>query len=100
MNINVNELRTVTTKLLDWVEEYQGSNIDVSVDYYWNIPGNQVYNLSHEPVNFDVGQISDDWQELRKLLDENRLPIQYQLIWLSALFRAIGEYEVQQHVDC
>jgi hypothetical protein len=91
MQINMYDLKVITNRLLEWVITEHNQELDVPDHFYWDIPADQLYSLDHEPTTFDVGQLSDDWLELRKLLDNQRVPIRQQFVWLASLFRALGE---------
>lgn len=95
--INIPELRKITNILLDHIQEMGGDSVDLPVDYYWHIPDEQIYNPNEDtdPSSFTIGQLTDDWQKLRKFLDREEYgPIGYGLVWLSAVLRAIGEHNV------
>jgi hypothetical protein len=94
MQINMSELRYVTEELLNHLEETQGDYIKIMEDYYWDIPADKLYNMAAQPTEFTVGQLSDDWAELKKLLDTSRAPISYSLVWLASILRRIGEKTV------
>ncbi len=91
MRINTKELRTVTEKLFDHLEELQIEYIDVPRDFYWDLSGDQLYDVQKEPDDLVVGQLSDDWQELHKVLNERSDPMSYHFVWLSSILRVIGE---------
>jgi hypothetical protein len=94
VEIKVSELARVTTLLYEHLEEKIGESFTLSVDYYWNIPSPEVYDLDKEPTALTIGQVSDDWGELKKLLEPDGDELSYHLVWLAAVLRAIGEQEV------
>ncbi len=91
MDITLSELKAILLKELDHLEDMGDKTIEIPVDYYWNIPQDVRYNPYKEPEKFDIGQLSDDWQELQKILRGDRDPVIYDLVWLSTVLRAIGE---------
>lgn len=91
MQITVDQLRAITAKLMLHLEASGHSSVEVHHDFYWHIPEDQVYDLSHPPTDHTVGQLFDDWNELKKLLETNRDPIAYDFVWLASLLRVIGE---------
>ena len=91
MDITLSELKAVFMKEVDHLEEMGYEKIEIPVDYYWNIPQDVRYDPYKKPENLDLGQLSDDWQELQKTIREERDPIAYDLVWLSTILRAIGE---------
>ena len=91
MKINVEDLRSVSNILLDHIKENGYEVIEIQEDYYWNIPKQEKYNNFEDPSNLDIGQLSDDWNELQKLLSSQKDPLAYHLVWLAAILRVIGE---------
>ena len=91
MIVTVEELRKMCEHLLNHLEEVGASSIEIPVDYYWDIPKESHYDPYNKPEEFTLGQLTDDWQELKKILSEEGEPISYMLVWLSAILRAVGE---------
>lgn len=96
MQVDVHELKQIVNRLLEWVIAEYGQRLDLPDHFYWNIPEYQLYNMEREPTALDVGQLSDDWLEIRKLLDEEREPIRHEFVLLAAIFRALGEIDIGQ----
>ncbi len=63
MEINVDDLHKISEKLFSLIKDKGIVSVKLGVDYYWNIPQSQVYNPLQEPVELDLGQLSDDWNE-------------------------------------
>lgn len=95
MEITLSELRQLSEKLFAHLEENGHEKIEVSSDYYWEIPEESRYDSFNEPKKFVVGQLSDDWNELQKILRGDREPLAYALVWYSAILKAIGEKVVR-----
>ena len=91
MQLDINKLHRVCEILFQLLEQKGVEVVEFQEDYYWNIPRNQKYNPYEEPSNLDLGQLSDNWHELQEILELEREPIVYHLVWLSEIFRAIGE---------
>jgi hypothetical protein len=70
------------------------NEIEIPVDYYWNVPQGVRYDPHKEPQNLDLGQLTDDWQELQKVLQGDREPFAFDLVWMSTILRAIGEHSL------
>ena len=90
LKISTRELRIIFSKLLDHLEK-QGDEIALPHDFYWNIEEESLYEVSVEPKKFTIGQLTDDWKELKKLLDSDGEPIAFSFVWLAAILRALGE---------
>jgi hypothetical protein len=91
MEILLSDLQEIFTLLLQNIKGKGIETINLEVDYYWNIPQPQVYEPYQKPLELDLGRLSDDWNELRKILKTQREPLGYHLVWLAAILRAIGE---------
>ncbi|NVJ23906.1 MULTISPECIES: hypothetical protein [Myxococcus] len=90
MKIKVSELRHVTNLLLDHLERSGHLEVEFTEDFYWSIPEDRLYAVYDEPTGFTVGQLSDDWEELRQIGSGQKPPVGYGLVWLSSLLRRIG----------
>ena len=93
MEVDVSILRAASEKLFDHLMEMNIEKLEIPYDYYWYIPTEQEYDVSAEPrpKSFTIGQLSDDWQELRKVATDNRETLSYYFVWLSSILRAVGE---------
>ncbi len=92
--MKVSQIREITQVLLDWFEQQAPEEIDFDADYYWMIPSEEIYRLDKDPQEFTLGQLTDEWKELQKTKAKNRIPSRQDFIWLSGLFRAIGEEKI------
>lgn len=90
MTIDIGELRSIVAVLLDSAEEC-GKQIDVSADYYWDVPKESRYDTYDPPPELTIGQLSDDWNELQRIRRGQTPAIPYALVWLAAVIRRIGE---------
>lgn len=90
IRINVDDLRTVTNRLFDHLDSLGERTVELDQDYYWIIGEQELYDPTRKPTDFVLGQLTDDWRELSKLL-EGQKPISYSLVWLASILRAIGQ---------
>jgi hypothetical protein len=58
--IDLDHLRTALTRVLDACEERYGRRVTVDGDYYWHLPVDSAFDMSKQPSEFTVGQLSDD----------------------------------------
>lgn len=91
MKISVHELLEVVQILRDHLQATKPPEIEVEEDYYWQVPESERYDPYKKPGELTLGQLSDDWSELRKLLDRDRVPAGLDLIWLANILRRLGE---------
>jgi hypothetical protein len=91
MKINVEDLARASNLLFEHLQKEGVNVIDIDADYYWNIPKEQRYEPYTEPSQFNLGQLTDDLQEVTAILNGEKEPTGYALVWLSALMRSVGE---------
>jgi hypothetical protein len=91
VNITVSELRRAANVLFDHLEATGQGEIELTEDYYWNIPDDRLYG--REPPlteSLDLGQLSSDWDELLPVgRDHDPVP-SHDLVQLAALLRFVG----------
>lgn len=91
MKINSAQLRQAFEVLISHIEAHGETTIELPWDLYWDLPRESLYDPYKEPNNFDLGQLTDDWQELEKIVVGEMPPVGYALVWLSSILRAVGE---------
>ena len=94
MNVKLAELQAIVDRLFAHLEETGRKDFEVPEDYYWSIEKDEIYDPLKDPKNLTMGQLSDDWDELKAILEGDNPPIGYALVWLSAILRVIGEKAV------
>ncbi|WP_186382365.1 hypothetical protein [Amycolatopsis rhizosphaerae] len=88
--IRLDQLAAAAAKLFEHVREVHGDTVEVDADYFWSIPPDALYNVYEEPEKLTIGQLSESEQHIRQLLEGQRPPLAYYLVWLSDLLRAVG----------
>ena len=91
MQISVTNLRNAVEKTLDHLEESGLTHIDIDEDFYWNIVIEQLYDPCKKPTELDLGQLSDNIEEVEKISSGESEPVGYALVWIAAILRYIGE---------
>jgi hypothetical protein len=91
MRLSTDELRRLALLLLEHVDAISPQAVEIDDDFYWDVPAEARYDAYGEPKTHTVGQLSDDWRELQRLLKGERPPIGHALVWLAAILRRIGE---------
>jgi hypothetical protein len=91
--MKIDEIKKIFEILILKIENNLGENLEFNNDqeYYWDVLENEIFNIEREIKNdeLSLGQISDDWGELERLLNDDEDPISYDLIRLAYLFIAI-----------
>lgn len=91
MKIKTSDLLIVLELLLKQQEEAGNKEFELPVDYYWNIGKEDKYNPYAEPKELTMGQLTDDWKELKQIQAGESQAIGYALVWLGQILIAIGE---------
>jgi hypothetical protein len=91
MRVNVSELRAACERVFEHLGATGQESFHLDADYYWNIPAEQRYDVSAAPSSLTIGQISDDWDGLRKIAAGKDEPVGYDLVRLAAVLRAMGD---------
>ena len=66
--LRVPDLRAALALALDAFEAEHGQEVVVAHDHYWHLPVAASFDLSREPTDLTVGQVSDDLTEIEGLL--------------------------------
>lgn len=91
MDVNVAELQTALNAVLSHIVESGHETVQLDGDYYWFVPEASRHNPYQEPSSLTLGQLTDDWAEIKKILDGSADPLAYSLVWLSSILREVGE---------
>lgn len=91
MKVSATELRRAVDLLLEHIEESGSPVVEIDEDFYWDVPADRRYAPYQKPVELTMGQLSDDWSEIQKIVDGSRQPVGYALVWLSSILRRVGE---------
>lgn len=91
MEITLAELRAAFEKVIRHLEDTDRSIFRAEVDFYWDIPMDQRYDVYSEPVELTVGQISEEITDVKRITAENREAIGDDLRCIGVLLRLMGE---------
>ncbi len=91
-NVTVDELRKVVDILSTRLEQLGYNSVEIPQTYYWHIPTAQLYSPADDPTDLDIGDVSDDWEELLKIVQDPELAVTDGFSWLSAVCRAIADH--------
>lgn len=85
------ELRVALDAILCNLEENGVSEVELQDDHYWDVPQADRYGVHDQPTQLDVGQLTDDVNEVKRIVSGDAPPYGLGLIWLAAVLRRIGE---------
>lgn len=90
MKVTVAELRALAEKFFTFLEDFGHDPVDITHDYYWDIFAPDLYNPYEEPTDFGLGQLAEEWPELKAILEGKFEAELVSLGWYAALLRAIS----------
>ncbi len=88
--VDIEELEKYILLLLFKLKSSQGNLIEMKEDY-WDISSAELYNPYEEPKTISLGQLSDDINELKRLLDSEEEAIPYDLKRIGEIFKYLGQ---------
>ena len=71
------------------MKQSKGNEVEIVNDYYWDIATEELYSAYQEPKNISLGQLSDDKNELDRLIKSDN-GIAYDLKRLSEILKALS----------
>lgn len=89
MKINIDKLQWIITLLLLKLKEGKGNEIELENDFYWDISEKELYNPYEMPQNISLGQLSDDLEEVERLLKSDDA-ISYDLKRVSNILKSLS----------
>jgi hypothetical protein len=90
--INLEELQIITNKIFDHIIKTRNvKSIDLVKNYYLEIDSEDLYDIATKPSEFTIGSLKDNWEFLSELLNQESIPVAYQLTELAPLLNYIGE---------
>ncbi len=91
LQIPLDQLRHAFDAALRHVEASAGHTVALGEEYFWSVPGDELYDVLNEPKSLTIGQLSESWQHLEDLLAHEDRALGYHLVWLADVIRAIGQ---------
>jgi len=89
LTVSIADLRTALGRTLDAAEEQLGAEVSLDLDHYWHLPVEHAFDLTSEPRNFTVGQLSDDVESLSGSHDARAETAWHDLSHLIGVLRAL-----------
>jgi hypothetical protein len=89
MKISIDEIQKITLLLLSKLKESKGNEIEINSDFYWDIDDNELYNPYEEPKDITLGQLSDDLEEIQRLINSDDA-FAYDLRRLSNILKVLS----------
>ena len=67
MKIDIKILKKIIDSVFKHLDDLDLKKIEIKEDFYWEIDQKEKYNPYENPEKFDLGQLEDDWNELKKI---------------------------------
>ena len=95
LGISVERLRAVFDLLMTRLAQDEGDTVGLARDYFWSVPPDALYNVYEEPKELTIGQLSESWDRLEGLLEDDSRALPYHLVWLADVIRALGHEQTR-----
>ena len=90
--INLQDIsRMVETIISHAVTKRGSSDVTLEQNFYWHLPSPDVYNVTKDAPEPDIGSLHDDWDFLRDIAAGEQEPLANNLVGISHLLRYVGE---------
>lgn len=90
--IDLVELRSALVAVLDRAIERRGpSVVSVRQNFYHELPSPEVYDVTKDAPEADIGSLRDDWDLVRGIAIGEQEPLASNLVPLSFVLRLVGE---------
>lgn len=89
MKIKIDDLQEVLIAMLLRFKDRNGEEVELKNDYYWELSSKEMYDPCKEPVDFSIGQLTDDWETIKKNIKSDTL-IPYDLERLSRILKVLS----------
>ncbi|ACE06213.1 hypothetical protein Aasi_0842 [Candidatus Amoebophilus asiaticus 5a2] len=89
MKVKIDDIEKVTSLLLSKLKESKGNEIELNNDFYWDISEEELYNPYQDPKNITLDQLSDDLEEIQRLIKSDDA-ITYDLKRLASILKALS----------
>jgi hypothetical protein len=91
LTVSMDVVRAALEAALAEFEANHGTAVSVPMDYFWSIPAESLYSVESDPVGLTIGQLSETYEHLEHIAAGTSEPIDYSLVWLADILRAIAD---------
>lgn len=88
---SLDELERVTQILFKHLRDSGKLEFELTDDYYWHISKDERYNPETTPKALNLGQLTDDLSQLRKIAGGQSTPVAFDLTELASILTFVGE---------
>ncbi|MFJ4669446.1 hypothetical protein [Kitasatospora purpeofusca] len=90
VRIPLAELRRVLDVLVRQVEAQATDGRVAVADPYWTVPPAEAAGIHSEPPELTLGMVSESWEQLERMVEDESRTVGYGFVWLGDVLRAIG----------
>ncbi len=94
LTVSLDEIEKAVLLVFKHLKDQQIVQAEIPEDYYWEIAEEDRYDPAKTPIDLSLGQLSEDWERLRQILQGDAPPVGYALVWVASLLRKIGSSNV------
>ncbi len=91
MVVDLKTLEIAFGVILKYMNERQIHEVEINDDFYWFIPEEERYDSYQRPTTMTIGQLTEDWENVRKIASGESRPVGLALRWLAAILIPVGE---------
>lgn len=91
MVVDLQTVEIAFEKILQHMKECGIRSVVIDSDFYWFIPPDERYDKYDKPKIFTIGQLTSDWDDLKKIATGSRQPVGLALKWLGEVLIPVGE---------
>ena len=89
--IKIRDLKLIVDAILTHITDDLGKDeIELTRDFYWEIPEDRLYLLEEDPSGFTMGNLLDDLEFLKPLLSDREQAVSLMLSHVAPLLRYIA----------
>lgn len=90
MKVKLTDLKNVVELIILHMERNGDREIDISEDYFWDVLETHRYDMQRKRLEYVVGSLAEDWNDISEVLKGKREPLAYDLTKISSIIRFIG----------
>lgn len=84
--IKISDLRFIFNSILDSIEgQLKIEGVTLKKDYYYSIVDDEKYDMKHDPVNYNIGQLLEDWKFLISIQKDGSLATPLNFIHMAPI---------------
>lgn len=89
--IDIVELRKITDLIYEHIlDNLKIKSVEMTEDMYWSISAKDLYNIEKNPNDFGIGQLYDDLDFLRHILDDESQAVPPMMMHLAPIFQYLA----------